>query len=141
MDISEAQVLTQLRIKKARLLMELERVNVAIKAFEEIGEVDELDMLPYMMDEAIENPDELAIATLMYQPKASAEKKIQFVLSKIGKGDAKEITKYLIKIDKDIKDAVALYERITYVASRMFRFGKLEAERSGKRNLYRLNNL
>ncbi len=139
MDELDAQVLAQLRIKKTRLKIELERVELAIKAFEELpDELDELEVLPYMLDEIPQSEDDLAVAILMYKPKASAEKKIQYVLSKIGSGDAKRITEYLLNIDKGIKDAEALHERITYVSSRMFRRGEINATKSGKRNVYSL---
>jgi hypothetical protein len=140
MEQEDAQVLAQLKKKKVRLKLELERVEIAIRAFEEIDEnnIDPLDEIRFDEDIACNYKDELAIATLMYNPKSSYEKKIQFVLSKIGNGDAKEITEYITKIDKDIKDLQGLYERITYVSSRMSKTGKLNAVKSGKKNLYKL---
>jgi hypothetical protein len=136
MDALDAQVLTQLRVKKARLMVELERVNIAIKAFENIRDIDPLDALPYLMDEVVDDVDELAIATLMYNPKSTIEKKIQFVLSKITRGDARDITEYITKIDKSVEDVKALYDRVTYVSSRLYRLGKLSAQREGKKNVY-----
>jgi hypothetical protein len=56
------------------------------------------------------------LVTFMYQAKASEEKIIHLAISKIGKGDAKEITYYLN--DKDINEATALYECIIYVVIR-----------------------
>jgi len=135
-DISDAQVLAQLYRRKAKLSIELEKVNTAIKAFEDVDEnsLDELDIAPYTVEEIT---DELAIATLMYNPKSTAEKKIQFALSKIGKGDATQITQYLLRIDNSTKDEKKLHDRVTYVASRMYKAGKLDAEKIGKKNIYK----
>ncbi len=138
MDAQDKQILTQLKVKRVRLLVELERVEIAIKAFENIRDIDPLDALPYLMDEVEQDMDELAVATLMYNPKMTAEKKILFVLGKIKRGTALDITEYLLRVDKDIKDGKALYERITYVSSRMFKFDKLAVSKDGKKNVYYL---
>jgi tetratricopeptide (TPR) repeat protein len=137
MELTDTEVLAQLKTKRVRLLLELERVDTAIKAFEEVKEIDPWDAVRFD-DDITADTDELAIATLFYNPKTTVEKKIQFVLSKIGKGDARDITQYLIRIDKNVKDEKALHTRITYVASRLFNLNIIEAEKVGKKNVYRL---
>lgn len=136
MEQEDAQVLAQLYRRKAKLSIELERVNVAIQAFEEIDEnsLEELDVAPYMIEA---NKDEMAIATLMYNPKWTIEKKIIYVLSKINKGTVKQIVEYLIQIDRDEKDPQQLFENVTFKASRMYKAGKIDAEKEGKRNIYK----
>ncbi|QTE46019.1 hypothetical protein J3L21_11890 [Mucilaginibacter rubeus] len=132
MDLTDEQVLAQLKVRRVKLKMELDRVEVAIKAFENIGEINILDAMPYMMED-LEVDEDLLISTLMYNPKMTAEKKVIFTLSKIGKGDASDITEYILRIDGHIKDTKRAFERITYVCSRMFKSGKITAERVGKR--------
>jgi hypothetical protein len=138
MELTDAQVLAQLKMRKVKLSLELERVNIAIKAFEEVKEIDPLDAAPYLFDEVTPADDELAIATLMYNPHSSFEKKVQYVLAKIGKGTAHDITQYLLRIDKGVKDERRLYSRITYVASRLFNQKIISAEVVGRKNVYAL---
>ncbi|WP_426585289.1 hypothetical protein [Mucilaginibacter sp. R-33] len=137
MELTDEQVLAQLKVRRVKLKMELERVEIAIKAFENIGEINVLDAMPYMMDD-LEVDEDLLISTLMYNPKMSAEKKVLFALSKIGKGDATDITEYILRVDGHIRDTKRAFERITYVSSRMFKAGKITAEREGKKNVYKL---
>jgi hypothetical protein len=141
MNDEDAQVIAQLRLRKIKLIIEMERVDLAIKAFDQIDDLEELDLLPYSMEGVVDNTcdeDEIAIATLLYKPNDTIEKKIQFVLSKLGKGDVKAIAEYLCVIDKDIKDAKKLFDSITFKASRMYRVGKLSIEKYGKKNVYLL---
>jgi hypothetical protein len=137
MKLTDAQVLTQLRSRRIRLKLELERVDIAIKAFESITDIDPLEALPYMVEDIVVD-DDLLMSHLMYNPTMSVEKKIQYVLEKIGEGDANAITTYLLRIDPHIKSTERMYERITYVASRMYKLGKIEAVRTGKKNIYKL---
>ena len=143
-ELSEAQVLAQLRLRKVKLKMELERVEIAIRAFEEVEDIDRLDALPYMLDDiklsGMDEDEELAVATLMYNSKMTAEKKILYVLGKLKNADANEIADYILKIDRKIKDGGKLRERIVYVSSKMFRSGKIGAIKDGKRNVYRLTS-
>lgn len=140
MEITDQQVLAQLKLRRIKLKLELERVDIAIKAFEDIDEknIDFLEAAPYLVEEMMPDNDEMAVAMLLYNPKSSYEKKIKFVLSKIGEGDAGEITQYILRIDRKIKDENALHERITYVASRLYKQKEIEANKVGKKNVYRL---
>ncbi|AMR31975.1 hypothetical protein A0256_11345 [Mucilaginibacter sp. PAMC 26640] len=139
-EMTDAQVLAQLKLRKLKLRMELDRVEMAIKAFENIKAISVLDALPYMVDD----PDEIVFddsvmeATLFYNPSMSAEKKVLYVLSKVQFGDAAAITEYILRIDGHVKHADRFYSRITYVCSRMFKAGKIVAEKQGKKNIYRL---
>jgi len=74
----------------------------------------------------------------MYNPTMSMERKILYILDKIVSGDATAITTYLLRIDPNITNTDRIYERVTYVASRMYRAGKLDAERIGKKNKYKI---
>jgi hypothetical protein len=137
MALTDAQVLTQLKARRIRLKLELERVEIAIKAFEQIDIIDPLEVMPYMVDDIVVD-DDLLMSTLLYNPTMSDEKKVLYVLSKIIEGDANAIATYLLRIDPHIKSAERTYERITYVASRLYRLGKLDAIRMGKKNIYKL---
>ncbi|MGZ3874403.1 MAG: hypothetical protein ACXVJD_15890, partial [Mucilaginibacter sp.] len=82
MELTDAQVLAQLKVKRLQLKIQLERVEVAIKAFEKVGEIEYLDALPYLIEGEIEVDEDLGEAILMYNPKDSVNKKILYVLSK-----------------------------------------------------------
>jgi hypothetical protein len=142
-ELSDAQVLTQLHYKRVRLQWQLDRVNIAIRAYEMPLEIDALEIAQYEL-EGIENntevDDDLTKAILLYNPKSSNEKKILFALNNIGSGDAYEITQYILKVDGHIKDANRLFDRVTYYASRMYKAGKLDVDKVGKKNRYRLKN-
>lgn len=138
MELTDAQVLAQLKMRRVQLKIQLERVEIAIKAFEKVGEIEYLDALPYLIDGEIEIDEELSKAMLMYNPKASVNKKIVYILSKIGEGDANDIAEYLLRIDGHIKNIDRVYNRITYVASRMYRTGVIDAVKRGKKNVYKL---
>jgi len=139
-DITDAQVLAQLYRRKAKLSIELKKVNLAIEGLLEIdeNELEELDILPYSIEQSA---DDIAIATLLYNPKDSIEKKILYALSKIGKGDVAKITQFLCSIDPSVKDAKVLFDSVTYRSSRMSRFGRLESEKDGKKNVYSLKKI
>jgi|GEM_PF-2499596 len=137
MKLTDAQVLTQLKRRRIQLKLELERVDIAIRAFEPVDEIDPLEILPHMVDDYVVD-DDLLMSAMMYNPAMTFEKKIQYVLGKITEGDANAITTYILRIDPHIKDTERLYERITYVCSRMYKLGNLNAVRKGKRNIYSL---
>ncbi|MES2428609.1 MAG: hypothetical protein V4560_16625 [Bacteroidota bacterium] len=141
-DITDAQVLAQLRTRKLRLQLELERVNIAIRAFENIKDIDPLDAIVFELEDPLSDnfgvDDTLAKSILMYNPKMSMEKKILYVLEEIGNGDAHAITEYLLKVDGHIKDTVKLFNSVTYSASRMYKTGKLNVSKEGKKNVYKL---
>jgi hypothetical protein len=140
-DVTDAQVLTQLKRRKVKLQLELERVEIAIRAFETNITIDLLDAAVYEVEEQTDTTiiqDDLAMSILMYNPRLTAEKKIEYALSKIGSADADQISSYLVRIDGHVKNADRFYNNITYVASRMYKAGKLSAEKVGKRNVYRL---
>lgn len=140
-DISDAQVLGQLRTRKLRLQLELERVIIAIKAFENIQDIDPLDAALYSDEIVIDTAplqDDIARSILMYNPKMTAEKKIEFTLRNIESGDTHDITEYILRVDGHIKDVTRLFNNITFVCSRMLNSGRLLAEKHGKRNVFRL---
>lgn len=137
MKLTDAQVLTHLKSRRIKLKLELERVEIAIKAFEPIDHIDPLEIMPYMVDEIMVD-DDLLMSALMYNPTMSVEKKVLYVLGKIIEGDANAITTYLLRIDPHIKSTERTYERVTYVCSRMYKLGKLDAIRQGKKNIYKL---
>jgi len=138
-ELTDAQVLAQLKVRRVKLKMELERVEIAIKAFENIDmeQVNMLDALPYMVED-ITIDDDFANAVLMYNPNDTAERKILYVLDKIGSGTASDIVAYLFRVDGHIKDTERIYKRVTYVASRMFKSGKITAEQISRKNHYKL---
>lgn len=140
-SISDSQVLVQLRLRKLRLQLELERVDAAIRAFENIKDIDPLDAVLYSDEIEIDTTpiqDEMARAILLYNPKMTAEKKIEFALKAIESGDTHDITEYILRVDGHIKDTTRLFNNITFVASRMLNSGKLVAEKFGKRNVFKL---
>lgn len=140
-DISDTQVLAQLRSRKLRLQLELERVDIAIRAFENIKDIDPLDAAIYELDEAesvISVQDELATAILLYNPKMTAEKKIEYALKQIGTGNTHEITEYLLRVDGHVTDVTRLFNNVTFVASRMYRAGRLGVDKVGNKNRYKL---
>jgi hypothetical protein len=142
MELTDSQVLSQLRMKRVRLKIELERVELAIKAFEEVAEVEPLDALPYLMEDGEYKGDEedLAITKLMYNARMGREQKVMYVLSKIKQGDVNDIANYLMKIDSTIhpNERTAIHDRITWVASRMYKAKKIGAIKKGKKNIYKL---
>lgn len=80
MDITDVQVLRQLKMRKIKLKMELDRVEIAIRAFTDLDEkkIEMLEAAPYMLDEIYTaDDDEIAQAILMYNPKDSYQKKNQ----------------------------------------------------------------
>ena len=139
MELTDAQVLAQLRIRRIKLKMELDKVEIAIKAFErvDVESMNMLELLPYATDE-IDVDEDFMQSVLIYNPKDSVEKKIVFILGKIGSGTAEDICEYLLRIDGHIKDGKRVFNRVTYVASRMFRLGQITADRAGRRNIYKL---
>jgi len=138
MKLTDAQVLTQLKKRRIQLKLELERVDIAIRAFEPVDEIDPLEILPHMVEDDIIVDDDLLMSAMMYNPAMTVEKKILYVLEKIGESDANGITMYLLRIDPHVKSTERLYERITYLCSRMYKLGKLDAVRKGKKNIYKL---
>jgi len=141
-NITDAQVLAQLKSRKVRLQIELERVNIAIKAFERVKEIDPLDAIVYEIDELQDSTgiqNDLAVAILMYNPAMTAEKKILYALDNIKSGTAEDISDYIIRVDGHIKNTNKVYNRITYVASRMYKAGRLEVEKQGNKNIYKKN--
>lgn len=139
--MTDAQVLEQLKLRKIRLKIELERVELAIRAFEKIKTIDPLDFAAYSADDLeLQVDEDLSASILMYNPSLSVEKKIHYALSQIGRGTAKEITAYLIRVDGHIKNAKEFHERITYLTSRLYRLGNINAEKDGKRNIYYLKS-
>jgi len=142
MELTDSQVLSQLKIKRATLKIELERVDIAIRAFEDIGELEELDVLPYMEqpEDFVQGDEELSVAKLMYNPRMSREKKVLYVLSKIRQGDISAIANYLMRVDTTIhpRETQAIFDRLTWVASRMYKAKKIGAYKEGKKNIYKL---
>jgi hypothetical protein len=137
-DINDAQVLALLRVRKMRLKLEMDRVDMAIKAFENIKEIDPLDAAIYEVEEQ-EGPlitDELAESILMYNPKLTTEKKIEYALRHLISAEASQIAEFLIRVDGHIKGVYAFNNNITYTASRMYKLGKIGANKVGKRNVY-----
>jgi len=139
MEIKEAQVIEYLHKKKTNLIVQLRRIDAALKALGEVGELNELDTIAeiYSPYELIDN-DDYNKTVLMYNPRMTAKKKVEFVLGKLVSADASEIAEYIMRIDRSIKDRNKLHERITYVCSQMYREGTLTADRMGKKYVYRL---
>ncbi|MDB5117799.1 MAG: hypothetical protein JWQ79_3291 [Mucilaginibacter sp.] len=136
MELTDAQVLEQLKYRKLRLQLEMENVDRAIKAFTNITEIDPLDAAIYM-DEEIVIDDDFGMALLSYNPKMSAQKKVLYALGRIKKGNARDIVDYIIRVDGHIKDTRKLSDRITWIASRMYKQGAIDAERIGRKNVYK----
>jgi len=116
------KVLAQLQMRKTRLTIELKRVNAAIEAFEDVNDLNDLDVLAAIhtkedQPDFEEVKDEIAIATMMYNSRMTYEHKIMYVLGKITQGDAKQIADYILIVDTKMatKDIKGLYARVTYV--------------------------
>jgi len=78
------------------------------------------------------------LSKLTYNPRHSAQKKILFVLSRLAQADAMEISQYLMRIDPLLKSLDRVYNRTTHVASRLYKAGKIGADRVGNKNVYKL---
>ncbi len=144
MKITDTQVVAQLKLRRAKLKVELERVEIAIRAFQEVDEknMDYLEAAPYLVEEIITaDNDEMAQAILLYNPRDSYNRKIKYALSKIGEGSATHITQYLLQIDRKIKEVNNFHQRITYSASRMYKQGEIAARQDGRINIYKLKTL
>ena len=141
--MTDAQVLTQLKKKKVRLLMQLERVDVAIKAFQNIDvkEIESLELLAYDddMDIDVEAESEKDMRNYkQYNPRMTNEQKVFWALAKMGTATAVELSDFLMHQDESLKNRTLVVRAITYSTSRMFNAGKIEAEKRGYRNYYRM---
>jgi hypothetical protein len=133
MELTESYILSQLKVKRDRLKADLAKVEIAILAYDGLEE-DE-----YIMS-AAENED-LLITKLMYNSRMSREQKVLYVLDKIGEGDINDIANYLMEIDSSTvhpTQRAKIYERLTWVASRMYKAGKIDAYKIKNKNVYRL---
>jgi hypothetical protein len=135
--MTDAEVLAQLKLRRIRLRIELDRVDKAILAFETIDHIEPLDILAYSVED-MEVTEEFATDILMYNPAWSVQRKIEYALVKLGKADARSLTEYLVRVDGHIKDSNMFHNRITYEASRLYKLNRIKAERQGKKNYYSL---
>jgi len=139
MEMTEKQVLTQLRLRKLKLTLELERVEIAIKAFEDIDvtSLNEFDLLAY--DNNIDTGEvEDFKNDVRYRSDMTNEDKILWALGKLKEATAMEISDYLIHMDATLTNRTRVINAITYSASRMFNTKKIEAKKVGTKNFYRL---
>ena len=137
--MTEKQVLTQLRLRKLKLTLELERVEIAIKAFEDIDvtSLNEFDLLAY--DNNIDTGEvEDFKNDVRYRSDMTNEDKILWALGKLKEATAMEISDYLIHMDATLTNRTRVINAITYSASRMFNTKKIEAKKVGTKNFYRL---
>jgi hypothetical protein len=139
MDLTDKQVLTQLRLKKLRLTLELERVEIAIKAFEgvDVNSLNEFDLLAYDTDIDTAVADDLK-SDVRYSSDMNNESKILWALSKLKEGTAIEISDYLMHTDSTLTHRTRVINAITYSASRMFKADKIAANKVGTKNIYSL---
>ncbi|RKR83477.1 hypothetical protein BDD43_3686 [Mucilaginibacter gracilis] len=132
MELTESYILSQLKVKRERLKSDLAKVEIAIEAYESAEEDAE------GMSEA--ESQDLAITKLMYNARMTREQKVIYVLGKIGEGDINDIANYLMEIDSTVHPSqrAKIYERLTWVASRMYKAGKIDAYKIKNKNVYRL---
>ncbi|MFB9842687.1 hypothetical protein [Mucilaginibacter ginsenosidivorans] len=134
-ELTDAQVLTQLRLRKIKLTLELERVDIAIKAFEEV-DVSGMNKFDLMAIDTDVDTD--LAADKRYSPTMTNEQKVLWALSKMKRATAVEISDYLIHTDPELKNRHRVITAITYTASRMFNAGKIGGEKVGTKNWYKL---
>lgn len=75
---------------------------------------------------------------MLYDYKATLEEKVFYVLTRIGAGDTIDIANYILILDKEIKDKQTVYKRITFITSKMYREGLIDATKLNRRNVYKL---
>jgi len=145
MDLTNETILSQLKLKKAQLMMELNRVNLAIDAFEEvdINNMNELEILAINPDlhSEFEADTDLEPKPILYHAKMSYEHKILWALGKMQTATASEITDYLIRFDGAVRNRTRFLQGIVFTASRMFKFGKINAEKRSRVNIYSLEKV
>lgn len=142
-ELTDTQLLTQLKKRKVRLLMEMERVDMAIRAFERAdeNELNSLDILAYNPDIDIPTEDEVNtdLKTFkQYSPNMHNEQKVFWALEKMVEATAMEMADFLMHQDSTLKHRTLVVRGVTYTASRMFNLGKIKARKKGNINLYRL---
>jgi len=120
-----------------KLTLELERVDIAIKAFEEVDMrgMNKFDLLA--MDTDVDT--DLA-KEKRYTSDMTNEQKVTWALSKMKRATAMEISDYLIHTDPELKNRHRVIQAITYTASRMFNAGKISGEKVGAKNWYMAKN-
>ena len=140
-ELTDEQVLTQLRKRKIKLVLELERVEIAIKAFEDVdvSGLNKFDLLAYDTDlNTTVDADLQKEAKERYSPDMNNEQKILWALRLMKEASAVEISDYIIHQDPELKNRQRVIQAITYSASRMFNAGKIGAYKRGPKNFYRL---
>jgi hypothetical protein len=142
-DLSDAQVLSQLKKRRVRLLLEVDRVTMAIKAFSNVKqeEINALESLAYDQDleiDIIEEVENELKPMIRYDPDMSYPQKVFWALTKMNGSTAMEITDLLMHQDKELKHRTKLLGSITYAASKMFKLGKIDATKKEGVNYYRL---
>jgi hypothetical protein len=144
-DISDSQVLSQLRKRRLKLTLEIERVDLAIKAFEEVqlNQNTSLELLAYdsETDEELLNMVDNDLKSLvMYHPKMKHEQKVYWALGQLKEGTAIEIADLIMHQDTTIKHRTAIVNAMSYTCSRLKMWGKIDMVKKGKLNYYRLKS-
>jgi len=140
-ELTDAEVLSQLRKRKIKLTLELERVEIAIKAFEDVdvSGLSKFDLLAYDTDlDTTVDADLKSEARERYNPEMTNEQKIIWALRLMKEATATEIADYLIHQDEGLKNRQRVVQAITFSASRMFKMGKIDADKRGTKNFYKL---
>jgi len=142
MDVTDEAILSQLKLKRIKLTLELQRINLAIEAFEgvDINSINEFELMaidPSLHTEMRDNIDDEP-KLVMYHEKMSYEEKILWALGKLRTATAKEITDYIIRFDGGQRNRTRLLERITHTASRMCALKKINAVKRSRINIYSL---
>ncbi len=142
MELTEKEILSQLRLRKVKLTLELQRIELAIKAFEDvdINSLNEFDIMAVDADLHSEFPhdSDTEPKVLMYHEKMGYEDKILWTLGRLKTATASEITGYLMRYDSKPRNKTKFNQSITFTASRMYRLGKINAERRSRVNIYSL---
>lgn len=119
-ELTDEQVLTQLRKRKIKLVLELERVEIAIKAFEDVdvSGLNKFDLLAYDTDlNTTVDADLQKEAKERYSPDMNNEQKILWALRLMKEASAVEISDYIIHQDPELKNRQRVIQAITYSAA------------------------
>lgn len=142
-ELTDAQVVTHLKKRRLKLVMELERVDLALKAFEqvELRKLNRLEILAVdynVEEELLSEVDKELEALMLYSPDMTHEQKVYFALSKMQEATAVEIADFLMFQDTNMKHRRAIINAMTYMCSRLKARGKIAMRKKGHVNYYRL---
>jgi len=129
--IGNNEILKELKHKESRLISELTKVQLAIKAFggeEALNDLVSVGNLFEYGGSSIPQPE--------FDINATYDEKILWALRKLGRpSNVKEIVEILLQ-SGEVKGKVALIGRVTHNASKMYRAKKIDADATRRQYRY-----